>query len=257
MVLPARATAGQLVIPVRDVIPIRDDIRTRRAPVVTWTLIALNALAFFYELSLAPRELEQLFLVQGLVPARLSHPEWAAEVGFPAGGLLTLVTSTFLHGGWLHILSNMWILWIFGDNVEDEMGRFRFLLFYLVCGAAAGAAHWLANPDSIVPTVGASGAIAGVLGGYFLMHPHARVLTVFPILFIPLFFWMPAILFLLIWFLTQLLQGSAASGLASDTVGGVAWWAHIGGFICGAILHRMFLARDRPRALSERARDRW
>ena len=237
-------------------IPIRDDIRTRRAPVVTWTLIAINALVFVYQLSLPPAELEQLFMLYGLVPARLAHPEWAAEIGFPPAGLITLITSTFLHGGWLHILSNMWILWIFGDNVEDEMGRFRFLLFYLVCGAIAGAAHFLAHPDSIVPTVGASGAIAGVLGGYFLMHPKARVLTVFPIIFIPLFFWMPAVLFLLIWFLMQLLQGSA-SGLATDAVGGVAWWAHIGGFIAGAILHRMFLARDRAPAPHDGPRDRW
>ncbi len=234
-------------------IPIRDDIRTRRAPVVTWTIIALNALVFFYELSLAPPDLEQLFFLHGLVPARISHPAWAAEVGFPPGGLLTFFTSTFLHGGWLHILSNMWVLWIFGDNVEDEMGRFRFLAFYLICGVAAGAVHWFANADSIVPTVGASGAIAGVLGAYFLMHPRARVLTVFPILFIPLFFWMPAVLFLLIWFATQLLQGSA-SGLATDAVGGVAWWAHIGGFIGGAILHRFFVA-GRPPARS--LRERW
>ncbi|HEU5059375.1 MAG TPA: rhomboid family intramembrane serine protease [Kofleriaceae bacterium] len=235
-------------------IPIRDDLRTRRAPVVTWTIIALNALVFFYELSLSPRALEELFFLHGLVPARISNPEWAAEVGFPPGGLLTFVTSTFLHGGWLHILSNMWILWIFGDNVEDEMGRFRFLAFYLICGAVAGAVHWFANPVSIVPTVGASGAIAGVLGGYFLMHPRAQVLTLFPIIFIPLFFWMPAVLFLLIWFVTQLVQGSA-SGLATDAVGGVAWWAHVGGFVCGAVLHRLFLARDH--VLARSVRERW
>jgi membrane associated rhomboid family serine protease len=235
------------------VIPIRDDIRTRRAPIVTWTIIALNALVFVYELSLAPGDLEQLFFLHGLVPARISHPEWAAEVGFPPGGLLTFFTSTFLHGGWLHILSNMWVLWIFGDNVEDEMGRFRFLAFYLICGLAAGAVHWFANADSIVPTVGASGAIAGVLGAYFLMHPRASVLTVFPILFIPIFFWMPAVLFLVIWFVTQLLQGSA-SGLGTDAVGGVAWWAHVGGFIGGAVLHRFFLAgRPATRSLRERS----
>jgi membrane associated rhomboid family serine protease len=233
------------------VIPIRDDIRTRRAPVVTWALIAINALVFFYELSLSPEALEHLFYLHGLVPARISRPDWAADVGFPPGGLLTFLSSTFLHGGWLHILSNMWILWIFGDNVEDEMGRLRFLVFYLVCGAAAGAVHWFANVDSIAPTVGASGAIAGVLGAYFLMHPRARVLTVLPILFIPLFFWVPAVLFLIIWFLTQVLESSAA-GLG----GGVAWWAHIGGFVAGALLHRLFLQR-RPVEEVRSVRPRW
>jgi len=227
------------------VIPIRDDIRTRRAPVVTWCLIAVNAVVFFYELSLAPAQLEQLFLVHGLVPARLTHPDWASQVGFPSGGLLTFVSSMFVHGGWLHILSNMWVLWIFGDNVEDEMGRVRFLVFYLLCGVVAGAVHWFASADSMLPTVGASGAIAGVLGAYFLLHPRARVLAVFPILFIPIFFWLPAILYLLIWFLSQLLE-SSASGLGAPEVGGVAVWAHIGGFVCGALIHRLFLDRGPP-----------
>jgi membrane associated rhomboid family serine protease len=235
------------------VIPIRDDIRTRRAPVVTWTLITVNALVFFYELTLAPPQLEQLFYLYGLVPARISHPAWAAEVGFPPGGVLAFLTSTFLHGGWLHIIANMWFLWIFGDNVEDEMGRFRFLLFYLICGVVSGVVHWLVNADSVVPTVGASGAIAGVLGAYFVLHPRAKVLAVFPILFIPLFFWVPAIFYLLLWFVMQLLEGSV-SGLHADAVGGVAVWAHVGGFLCGVLLHRLFLARENePRTV----RSRW
>jgi len=187
------------------------------------------------------------------VPARLSHPQWAAEVGFPPGGLFSLVTSTFLHGGWLHLLSNMWVLLIFGDNVEDEMGRFRFLAFYLLCGVVAGGAQWLFNAHSVAPTVGASGAIAGVLGAYFLMHPRARVLALLPILFIPLFFWVPAVLYLLIWFFTQLLE-SSLSGLDA----GVAWWAHIGGFACGVLLHRLFIGRGpRQRALVGSVRPRW
>jgi len=222
------------------VIPLRDDIPARRVPVVTWVIIAANVLVFLYQLGLPARELDDLLLLRGLVPARYSHPAWATSAGFPPDHYLSFVTSMFLHGGWLHLLSNMWCLWIFGDNVEDRMGRVRFLLFYLVCGVAAGLLHWIANADSIAPTVGASGAIAGVLGAYFLLFPRARVLVLFPLLFIPFFFEIPAVAFLLVWFGLQLAQ--AWMGLGADS-GGVAWWAHVGGFAAGLTLHRVFLDR--------------
>lgn len=224
-------------------IPLRDDIPARRVPLVTWGLIAVNVLVFLYQLGLAPRELDALIKLRGLIPARYSHPDLAANAGFPRDGYLSFLTSMFLHGGWLHLIANMWSLWIFGDNVEDRMGRLRFLLFYVVCGLAAGALHFFTNLDSTVPTVGASGAIAGVLGAYLVLYPRARVLTLVPIVFIPLFLEIPAVLFLLVWFGLQLLQ--AWMGLGGEG-GGVAWWAHVGGFATGLLLHRVFLDRRDP-----------
>jgi membrane associated rhomboid family serine protease len=225
------------------VIPLRDDIPASRAPVVTWAIIAVNTLVFIWQVSLPERALEELLFLRGLVPARYSHPEWAAGAGFPDDFYLSFLTSTFLHGSWLHLIANMWSLWIFGDNVEDRMGRFRFLLFYLLCGLAAGVLHWLTNANSVVPTVGASGAIAGVLGAYFLLFPRARVLTLIPLLFIPFFFELPAITFLLIWLAIQLFQAWAGLGLEAGEGGGVAWWAHVGGFGAGILLHRLFVIR--------------
>jgi len=224
------------------VIPLRDDIPARRTPVVTWALIAINVLVFLYEKSLPPRALEDLVFLRGLVPARYTDPGWAASAGFPPDHYLSFLTCMFLHGSWLHVIGNMWSLWIFGDNVEDRMGPLRFLLFYVLCGLAAGVLHVVTNASSQVPTVGASGAIAGVLGAYFILFPHARVLTLVPLLFIPFFFELPAIVFLLIWFGLQLLQ--AWSGLGAEGMGGgVAWWAHVGGFAAGILLHRLFLDR--------------
>jgi membrane associated rhomboid family serine protease len=231
------------------VIPVRDTVPSRRVPVVTWSLIAVNTLVFLFELSLSPDELEALFYLFGVVPARYSHPEWALAVGFPLDDYWPFVTSLFLHGGWLHLIANMWTLWIFGDNVEDRMGPARFLAFYLLAGIAAGVTHWLFNADSTVPTVGASGAIAGVLGAYFLLFPHARVIALFPVLFFPFFFELPAVVYLLLWFLTQIFSGTLTSLSAGD-VGGVAWWAHAGGFVAGAALRWVFVPmRTRPRPL--------
>jgi membrane associated rhomboid family serine protease len=230
------------------VIPIRDTVPNRSAPVVTWSLIAVNALVFLYQLTMSPEELENFFYLFGVVPAPFTHPEWAQWVGFPADDYWPFLTSMFLHGGWLHIIGNMWSLWIFGDNVEDVMGRWRFVAFYLLTGLAAGVTHWFTNADSVVPTVGASGAIAGVLGAYLVLFPRSRIITVLPILFLPFFFELPAVVYLLFWFLSQVLSGTL-SGLSSDDVGGVAWWAHVGGFAAGVLLHRLFLLpkRNGPR----------
>ena len=160
----------------------------------------------------------------------------------------------FLHGGWLHIISNMWTLYIFGDNVEDRMGTMRYLIFYFICGLAAGLVHVFTNLNSTIPTVGASGAIAGVLGAYFLLYPNARVITLIPIFFFPLFVELPAITYLGIWILTQIFSGVLSLGLPED-VGGVAFWAHVGGFIAGVMLHWLFVkSRRRFRALSP---DEW
>ncbi|HEY2569629.1 MAG TPA: rhomboid family intramembrane serine protease [Candidatus Udaeobacter sp.] len=224
--------------------PIQDSVPRRSVPVVTRALILINALVFFFELMLPRHGVEQIFYLFGIVPARLTHPDWAAYVGFPAHSYWTLLTHQFLHGGWLHIIVNMWTLWIFGDNVEDRMGPLRFAIFYLTCGVLAGITQVLANPDSTVPSVGASGAIAGVLGAYVLLFPTARLIVMFPIFFFPLFFDVPALLYLVLWFLIQLFSGAAALA-GPQEVGGIAFWAHIGGFVSGMLLCRLFLRRGR------------
>src|SRR6266478_7534472 len=184
--------------------PIHDSVPSRSVPVMTRTLILINTLVFFFELGLPQQSVVQLFYLFGVVPARFTHPEWAASVGFPIGTYWPLLTHQFLHGGWFHILANMWTLWIFGDNVEDKMGPVRFTIFYLLCGTAAGLTHLYVNPDSTVPSVGASGAIAGVLGAYFLFFPTARLLVMFPIFFFPFFFEIPAVFYFPLWFLSLL-----------------------------------------------------
>jgi membrane associated rhomboid family serine protease len=194
-------------------------------------------------LSLTQADLERLFYVLGIVPARYTHPQWAEWVGLRVDDYWPFLTSMFLHGGWAHIIGNMWALWIFGDNVEDRMGPWRFALFYLLCGLVAGVVHWFTNPNSVVPTVGASGAIAGVLGAYFVLFPRARVVVLFPILFYPLFFELPAVTYLLVWALSQVFAGTVALA-GPGHVGGVAWWAHVGGFTAGLVLHSLFV---RPR----------
>lgn len=232
--------------------PVKDTIPSRTPPVMMWMLIGVNTLVFLYELGLSERELEVFFYYFGLVPARYTHPDWAMFVGFPLDDYWPFLTSMFLHGGWLHFLGNMWTLWIFGDNVEDRMGPFRFLLFYLLCGLMAGIVHWMTNPHSTIPTVGASGAIAGVMGAYFVLYPTARVITIVPIFFFPLFLELPAILYLGIWFYGQFFSG-ILSLVGPGQVGGIAWWAHIGGFIAGILLRFVFVQRRRPMQKDEYA----
>lgn len=233
-------------------IPLRDTIPSRRRPVMTWTLIAVNALVFVYEAGLGPDALEALFFTRGMVPARLTDAAWATAAGLEPGGWSTLVSSMFLHGGFFHLLSNLWILWIFGDNVEDLMGPVRFLGFYLASGLAAGGVHLATNLHSAIPVVGASGAIAGVLGGYLLLFPGARVVTLVPVFFWPFFFELPAMVYLGFWFVAQVLSG--AIELAGAGAGaGIAWWAHVGGFVAGLVLCRRFV-RGRAGRRSARGR---
>jgi len=229
-------------------IPVRDTIPHRHTPVVTWALIAVNVIVFLYELSLEPQDLERLFYLFGIVPARYTHPEWAQQIGLPMDDYWPFLTCMFLHGGWGHVIGNMWTLWIFGDNVEDRMGPGRFLIFYLLTGVLSGLAHWFTNAQSTIPTVGASGAIAGVLGAYFVLFPRSQIVVLVPIFFFPFFFQLPAVLYLLFWFLSQVLSGTVA-GLSASQVGGIAFWAHVGGFVSGIVLHRLFILpeRERPR----------
>jgi membrane associated rhomboid family serine protease len=211
-------------------IPIQDTVQARGVPLVTWSLILLNGLVFLYEVSLPPEQLQYLIAMLGFVPAR---------VGVDPEAYVTLLTCMFLHGGWMHIIGNMWFLYLFGDNVEDRMGPARFLIFYLLCGVAASLTHLVVSPMSTMPTVGASGAISGVLGAYLVLFPTARIITLVPVLFIPLFFEIPAAVFLGIWFVGQLYSGTL-SLLSTQHYEGVAWWAHVGGFVAGIILLSVF-----------------
>ena len=229
-------------------IPIRDTVPRQHFPFAVWALIAINVYVFIRELALPQDMTEQFIYLFGLVPARFTHADWAAGVGFPHT-YLPFFTTMFLHGGWLHIIGNMWVLWIFGDNVEDRMGPFRFLLFYLLCGLAAGVVHVLTNPSSTVPAVGASGAIAGVMAAYFALFPRARIIAMFPILFYPVFFQVPAFIYLGFWFLTQFFSGTLAIASHRE-VSGIAWWAHVGGFGAGILLFSLFLRPREPRPVS-------
>jgi len=221
-------------------LPLRDDLPTRRFPVATVALIAVNVVVFVVELLLqAGGSLDEFFMHWGVIPYEVTR-------NFGAHALATLLTSTFLHGGFMHIAGNMLYLWIFGNNVEDTMGRFKFVLFYLLCGVLSGLAQVAANTTSEVPAIGASGAIAGVLGAYLVLFPRARVAT---LVFLGIFARianLPAVVVLGFWFVLQLLNGVLA--VSTFESGGVAWFAHIGGFVAGLILVWLFARRRRPAA---------
>lgn len=221
-------------------IPVRDTIPCACRPVVTWALIFGNTLLFLW-IWLMPEEMaNRIFYVYGMVPARYTYPEWAQQVSLSVPGYWSFVTSMFLHNGPLHLIMNMWMLWIFGDNIEDLMGPVRFIAFYVVCGLIAALLQWQYNPGSMIPTIGASGAIAGVMGAYFVLYPYARIVIWVPILLLPVFFQLPAIAFLGVWVIFQL--SSATTSLAgAEANDEVAWWGHLGGFIAGAFLYTFFL----------------
>jgi membrane associated rhomboid family serine protease len=211
-------------------IPLRDVIPSRTTPYITVTIIILNVLAWLFELAL-PADVRTLFLqVYGVVPADFHAT--------------TLITSMFLHGGWMHVLGNMWYLWIFGDNVEDRLGHGRFIVFYLLCGIIAALGQIAIDPGSTLPTIGASGAIAGVMGAYFVLYPRSRVLTLIPLII----FWeiieLPAIVLLGFWFVIQLFSAGTIAVTASTGGGGVAFAAHVAGFVVGMIGGLVFRKRQ-------------
>ncbi|MGA2434128.1 MAG: rhomboid family intramembrane serine protease [Bryobacteraceae bacterium] len=211
-------------------IPLRDTQRSYSFPIVTVLLIAVNAAVFLYELSLDPFSRNHLIAVYGIVPGRFHA--------------VSLLTTMFLHSGWLHVIGNMWFLWIFGDNVEDRLGHANYLLFYLLCGVAAGLAHVASAPDSIVPAVGASGAIAGVMGAYLVKFPRSRVLTlVFLFVFVTTVE-LPAAFILVYWFIVQFFSGVGSVAYSHASQQGVAWFAHVGGFLAGIVLIYIFPARS-------------
>ncbi|OEU81664.1 MAG: rhomboid family intramembrane serine protease [Desulfobacterales bacterium S5133MH4] len=212
-------------------IPIRDTIRSETYPIVNSFIIAVNVLVFLVELSQG-QKLNEFIFVYGLVPARYSIPQISAY--FTTGQqAICFLSFMFLHGGFFHLLGNMWFLYMFGNNVEDRLGHFRYLIFYLLCGLGSGISHLVLNWHSKIPTIGASGAIAGVMGAYFILYPRAKVLTLLPIFF---FVELPAFLFLGIWLIFQFLSATGSPG----ETGGIAWWAHIGGFMFGIIFLKLF-----------------
>ncbi len=223
-------------------IPLRDDQHRFSTPFLNYFLIGLNLLIYLFEATLDPRSLQRLLLHLGVVPAHLTALVTGTRHLDPVAVVLTIFTSMFLHGSWLHVIGNMWFLWIFGDNVEDYLGHFNYLLFYLLSGVAAALAQVLLTPNSVVPTIGASGAIAGVLGAYFVLYPRARVLTWFFVFFIHI----PAWIVLGYWFVIQFLSGAATSlAYAGNSSGGLAFWAHVGGFIAGIVMIKIFPERPR------------
>ncbi len=239
-------------------IPLRDDAPRFNTPFMTYFLVAFNVVIFLYQWiaqhTAGPAQLQMFVNEFGLIPARIPialgggqvPPQLWSQIGLyvtPEGAFLPLLTSMFLHGSWLHLIANMWALWIFGDNIEDHLGRFTYLVFYLASGIAAGTLHTLVSLNSTVPTVGASGAIAGVMGAYFVLYPRARVLTFFFVFFL----WLPAWVVLGYWFIVQFLSGAATSLAAttSSSTGGIAFWAHVGGFLAGVLLIKIFPSKPR------------
>jgi membrane associated rhomboid family serine protease len=222
-------------------IPIKDTIPSRTYPIVTISLIAVNSVLFLYEISLGPN-LGEFISDYSVIPEKYFHlavvDKWNLVDRF-----LPLFTSIFLHGGWFHLIGNMIYLWVFGDNMEDMMGHTKYLIFYLLCGLGAGYAHLYTNVSSPMPTIGASGAVAGVMGAYFVLFPRSKVWTLFPIFFFVQIVQIPAFALLGFWFLMQFFMGFFSLGISPALGGGVAWWAHIGGFACGALLVFVFKKR--------------
>ncbi len=217
-------------------IPLRDTVRSKSIPFANYSLIIICGLVFFYEIS-AGGQVGRIFNRFGVIPAVVIST--FSPRGFDLHPVLSLLTSMFLHGGWFHLMGNMLFLYVFGDNVEDRLGHLRYLIFYLLAGVSASLVEVFFRPESVVPLIGASGAIAGVMGAYFLLFPKARVTTMIPlIVFFPVVD-LPAFVFLGVWLLFQFLQ--ASTGYANASGGGVAWWAHAGGFIVGAFLLLIFL----------------
>ena len=228
-------------------IPLKDTVHARRMPVVNWLIIIANVLIFLYEAKLGPTRLQPFATRYGMVPARLFASWSATEIG-------TLFSSMFLHGGWAHLISNMWALYIFGDNVEDRMGHGRYIIFYLFGGVAAALTHAVLQPYSQIPVIGASGAISAVMGAYMVLFPRARVLALLPgFFFIPWIVHVPALLYIGFWIASQLLNGVLVLSFSGPMgmYGGVAWWAHVGGFAFGLALVKIFEDRRASRMWHE------
>src|SRR5947209_10824603 len=230
-------------------IPIRDDTPTYSTPYINHLVIALNALVFLFEITLSPPVREAFVYQFGVEPVRVLAAVGLGNAYAPQPSVFPLLTSMFLHAGWLHLIGNMWCVYIFGDNSEDYLGHFNYLVFYLASGIGASAVHILLNSNSTLPSVGASGAIAGVMGAYFLLFPAGRVLMLVPLLFFFTFIWLPAWIVLGYWFVLQFLGGAATSiTTAGRQSGGVAFWAHVGGFVVGLAMIKLLPQRMQRRS---------
>ncbi|MBI4965730.1 MAG: rhomboid family intramembrane serine protease [Desulfomonile tiedjei] len=214
-------------------IPLRDSNPSATVPIVTIVLIVINSIVWLYEVSLGARA-DQFIVEYGLIPVRFLN-FYRYSGGLTDNAIVPLFSSIFMHAGWLHVIGNMWFLWIFGDNVEDRLGHITYLIFYILCGLGSSLIHVFFNTGSQIPTIGASGAISGVLGAYLVSFPHARIHTLLIIFIIIRFVELPAFIFLIIWFAFQFISGTAQIGARGD-VGGVAYWAHMGGFVVGILL---------------------
>ncbi len=218
--------------------PLRDNIPSRSICIITILLIILNLYIYYQEILLSDALLTKIIKRYGLIPARLTAITAQGSLDFSP--YVTLISNLFLHGGWMHVLGNMWYMWVFADNVEDWLGHFRFIIFYLACGVIANITHIVLDPSSTIPTIGASGAVSGILGAYLVLYPKAKVKTLVPIFVFLSIFEIPAVIFLGLWFIFQLFSGTAALHSSGSNI---AWWAHIGGFIGGMILIRFFRRR--------------
>jgi len=222
-------------------IPIRDTAPCYSKPLVTWGIMTVCIIIFLAMQLMSDQLSYRLINLYGMVPIRYSNPEWSENYGLPFDGYFSFVSNLFLHSGWLHLIVNMWFLWIFSPSIEDRMGRLPFFIFYLTCGLLATILQWYFDPYLAIPVVGASGAIAGILGAYFFIYPMERVV----VFFFPVLFHIPAIAFLGLWVIFQL-QDATTSIVVPGTTVDVAWWAHLGGFIAGCVLHRFFIRKDKP-----------
>ncbi|HIA45784.1 MAG TPA: rhomboid family intramembrane serine protease [Methylococcaceae bacterium] len=232
-------------------IPVRNTIPLTVRPYITWGLIFINT-AIFSTLFILPVEVNNYVLyIYGMVAARYSFPEWALKTGFPDDSYFSFFSSMFLHGDVLHLLINLVFLWIFAGNIEARMGRVRFFLFYVLCGLFAAFLQYYFNSSATLPMVGASGAIAGVLGAFFLLYPYARIKLWLPLFFLPIFVEVPAVGFLGLWVMYQIHEATIGLVTQEATLSTVAWWTHVGGFIAGLLIHPFFLKQEHPPLLTE------
>jgi membrane associated rhomboid family serine protease len=223
-----------------ELIPLRDTIPSRSVPIVNWILILINIIVFIFEVFvLDDKQAESLIYHYGLVPENIRLTGLSSLYELRITVFRPFFTNMFLHGGWGHLIANMWVLFIFGDNVEDRMGKVRYFLFYILCGLTASLTHFALHRYSPVPAIGASGAISGIMAAYMVMFPKSTIISFIPIIIIPLFLPIPAVIFIGIWFLGQLLSGTTSLMLSNQATG-IAFWAHIGGFLGGLWLYRYF-----------------
>jgi len=224
-------------------IPLIDENPSKTLPFVNYTIIIINVIVFIFEITLSQQQLTRFIYEFGIIPARIFYPSFNVKYEFFTSPLTTYFTSMFLHGGWLHIIFNMWALYIFGDNVEDRLGHFKYLIFYIGAGLIAGFVHSIFNYNSIAPSIGASGAISGVMAAYAILFPAARIKTLFIFFVFPIIIYIPAFFYIFLWFFSQLFSGTFSLMGAQGSA--IAWWAHIGGFVGGVVLLKFFVKGTR------------